>query len=586
MIRVLPAEVVHQIAAGEVVERPFSVVKELVENSLDAGCRRVQVDLVDGGRTLVRVTDDGGGMTREDLALLFVSHATSKLGTLADLEAIATLGFRGEALASIGSVSRARIVTRRPSELEGSELRCQGGELQPVMPAGSPPGTRVEIADLFFNTPARRRFLKSEAAEKARCLDLITRLALSRTDVEFLVTADGRYVLRAPAAPDLRARVGDLLGRDLALRSVTFQEERGGVRVHGLLVDPQLSRRDKSGEFWFVNGRAVRDNSLSHALRSAYREHLMDGTFPQAVVFLDCKPGQVDVNVHPTKSEVRFADASGAYTLVRAAVERALARHVGRSIAADGHAHSEPLARPAPIAGFPQLPAGLFGGERREKQRDFTDTGAAVLREAPVPGPAAASPFASKTVRFLQVANLYLVLETEAGITLVDQHALHERVLYEELCAAHAEGRVACQRLLVPETMELPPGDKQFLLESAEELEAAGFLVSDFGGAAVAIHGVPAPLQRTPPRRLLETFLQGVREPERKGLIREALLERFHSMACRAAVMAGDRLNEEEIRSLLERAARLRHPHNCPHGRPTVLTLTHAELERHFRRRV
>jgi DNA mismatch repair protein MutL len=612
MIRVLPPEVVNQIAAGEVVERPFSVVKELVENSLDAGALRISVEIEDGGRGSIRISDDGCGFTAEDLELAFVSHATSKLAALGDLDHIASLGFRGEALASIGSIARALIRSRRAEADSGHEIRCDGGAMSAVRPCGCPPGTVIEIRDIFYNTPARRRFLRTPRAERARIEDLVARLALARLDVDFTLVADGRELLRLPSGESLEARVGRAFGAEIAAELVATQVDWEGYRVRGLIGTPDIARRDATLSLLYVNGRLTRDRGAAMAIRQAYREFLMPGQQPVYFLAFALPPDEVDVNVHPTKSEVRFLAARRASGILHEAAvlglkAAAAAPRSGRGAIEVGRE------KPRAKAGFPELPAGLFGGEaapaapppgsaarRVDLVEQVAEAAAPRLHASsergsqrpvgpdPGAGSAGSGPFAGlEQRRFLQVLDCYLVFETEDGMVVVDQHALHERVLYERFKHRHASRAAPLvQRLLVPEIVELTPSDKAWLLDQSEALEAEGFALEDFGGRAVAIHGTPALLGRIRPRVLVETLLQADGEDEARPRAREVVVERFHSMACRAAIMSGDRLREDEIRALLVEASRLEHPHNCPHGRPTVLTFSRDELERFFRRRL
>ena len=604
MIRVLPPEVVNQIAAGEVIERPYSVVKELVENSLDAGATRVRVEIAAGGAEMIRVVDDGSGFHAEDLPLAFASHATSKLSALADLDHIASLGFRGEALASIGSVARATIRSRRHDEPSGHEISCAGGQLGPVRPCGCPPGTTIEIRDLFFNVPARRKFLRTASSEKAKVTELLCQLSLARLDVGFTLVVDGREVLRLPGGEDLATRFGRCHGTELVRGLVPVEREFAGLRVHGLVAEPDLARRDSKLEMLCINGRFARENAAVQAIRQAYREYLMGGRIPVYLLHLAMPPDQVDVNVHPRKAEVRFLDSRRVAGCLHETVRAALQ---SRAAASAGGVVLDP-AMPRARSGFPDLPADLFGRPAmpapavREPAAPFgappapavapTAKGAAPTAQpaaGTAPGPAAdparPHPFRGLASRFLQVMDLYLLLEGPQGLVVVDQHALHERVIYERLRNAHRSRTAAVQRLLLPAVVQLTPTDKEWLLESARDLEAEGLLVEDFGPGAVAVQGVPAALGKVDPGRLLRELVSGDGSCSAAAQARDTVSERFHSMACRAAVMAGDRLSEPEIMALLAEAATLEHPHNCPHGRPTVLTFTPAELERYFRRR-
>lgn len=607
VIRVLPPRIINQIAAGEVIERPFSVVKELVENSLDAGATRITVELADGGTRLIRISDDGAGFSAGDLELAFVSHATSKLAELQDLDHIASLGFRGEALASIGAISRAWIRSCQPDGEadDGHEVRCEGGDLGDVRPASCPPGSIIEIRDIFFNTPPRRRFLRSPRAEKAKCQDLLVRLALARLDVDFTFVVDDKQVLRLPSGESLEDRVGRTFGRQLAGNLLPVDHQSDSYRVEGLICHPDLARRDSTMEVLYINGRCAKDRSVMFAVRQAYKEYLMHGRYPVYFLNLWLPPDEVDVNVHPTKSEVRFVQQRLASGVLHEAVRRSL-QAGGVQSAGIVVGHSMPKAR----SGLPDLPVDLFG-----RQAGSTSTPGQAMpsyEETRVIGAAHGSgsdevaegcsdspgqdtelaatdrpvnPFAALRERtFLQVMNLYLVFEGDDGIVVVDQHALHERVLYERFRRRHDERATRVQQLLVPEIIDLAASDKEWLLASKEDLAAEGFLIEDFGGLSISVLGIPAVLGRAQPQSLVETFIAGVGDQRPSG--RDAIVERFHSMACRAAVMSGDRLVEEEIKALLQEALTLEHPHNCPHGRPTVLTFSSPELERYFKRRV
>ncbi|MEZ5965303.1 MAG: DNA mismatch repair endonuclease MutL [Planctomycetota bacterium] len=587
MIRVLPPDVVNQIAAGEVIERPFSVVKELVENSLDAGARRVRIELKEGGLAAIRVIDDGGGFVPEDLPLAFASHATSKLASVTDLDHIASLGFRGEALASIGSVARVTIKSRRHEADVGAEIACEGGVLSPVRPCGVPPGSTIEVRELFFNTPARRKFLRTPQAERARIQDLMARLALAHLDVDFTLCVEGRDALRLPAGESLRHRFARAFGHELGRGLVDVRHAVGDHVVAGVVAGPDFARRDSTLEFLFVNGRVARDRTVTFAVRQAFRDFLMPGRYPVYALHLSLPPHEVDVNVHPTKAEVRFADERRIGGLLHAAAQQALAG-TGRTAEAAGLGVGRD--RPKASSGFPDLPRDLFArplSAAPTPPSTAAASAAAEVREVPPSEPRgpAAFPAAARAVpEVLQVRDLYLLFEGEQGLVVVDQHALHERVIYEQLRQRGQGQPAAVQRLLVPEIIELPAQDKAYVLAAQATLRQEGFLVEDFGGVAVAVHGVPAVLTRASPRAILETFLLGRGLGERETAA-DLVAERFHSMACRAAVMSGDRLTPQESEALLAQASRLQHPHNCPHGRPTTLTFTWSELERYFRRR-
>lgn len=610
-IRVLPPEVINQIAAGEVIERPFSVVKELVENSLDAGATRIRVEIADGGKELIRVIDDGCGFSEDDLRLAFASHATSKLSELADLDHIASLGFRGEALASIGAVSRACVRSRQHGAGGGGfEVRSHGGALEEVRPAGCPEGSIIEVRDLFYNTPARRRFLKTAAAERARIVELMQRLALARLDVGFAIVDGERTVLDLPAGEPLTKRVQRAYGRQINGALLAVELEAGDLTVSGVVGEPDAARRTGALELLYVNGRCARDKGSLHAVRQAYREYLMPGRIPVTFLMLSLPPDQVDVNVHPSKAEVRFVDGRRVHGVLHEAVRGALAA-VGGATAEAGGVQVKDL--PTARSGFPDLPTGLFGGDvpgAAEPLRGVGPRGVGSRpsgrSQDPMPSSRPATfaepttarragggdrshPFARVAGKFLQVLDTYLLFEGDGGLVVVDQHALHERVLYEKLKRAHAARKPSVQRLLVPDVLELAPVDKAWLLDAQETLAEEGLLIDDFGGNSIAVQGTPAVLTRVAPAKLIDALLHGDHScsgvsQERPPSAADAIAERFHSMACRRAIMAGDRLTDDEIRQLLVDAATLEHPHNCPHGRPTVVTFADADLQRYFKR--
>ncbi|MFN9755401.1 MAG: DNA mismatch repair endonuclease MutL [Planctomycetota bacterium] len=595
MIRKLPPEVVNQIAAGEVVERPASVVKELVETALDAGARRVRVELRAGGAEALVVVDDGDGFLPEDLPLAFASHATSKLSDVDDLDHLASLGFRGEALASIGAVARCRIQSRRHDAREGWEIRCEGGVETPLQPCGAPAGTRREVRDLFCNVPARRRFLKSAAAERARIQELVAELSLARLDVDFTLVADEREVLRLPRDESLAQRFARCFGDDLAGGLMPVARRFDGLDVEGVIAEPDLARRDGKLELLFVNGRRARESSSLHAVRQAYREYLMGGRFPVYALHVTLAPDRVDVNIHPRKAEVRFVDARMVAGRLHETVRAALLGRAGAPTAGGiAVAPEMPRAR----SGFPQLAAGLFGDPLPPSPAPAPTADAFVVREAPTNAASAASgagtparspvlrpnPFRRVSGRFLQVMDLYLLLEGDDGLLVVDQHALHERVMYEALRRQHAARAVHCQRLLTPTVVEVTPAELAWFESAQDDLAREGLHVAPFGPGAVAVHAVPTVLARVDAGKLVRSLVVGD-DAVGAAPLREVIAERFHSMACRSAVMSGDRMTDAEIQQLLVDAAALEHPHNCPHGRPTVLTFTSAELERYFRRR-
>jgi DNA mismatch repair protein MutL len=565
-IALLPENVRNQIAAGEVVERPASVVKELVENALDAGATRIEVELEEGGARLVRVRDDGCGMPLEDLRLAFAPHATSKLRTSEDLEHIASLGFRGEALASIGSVARVRITSRERGERTGWRIDDEGGQIGEPLEAGAAEGTLIEVRELFFNVPARRRFLKQPATELARCLDVVQRLALAHPGVAFVLTHEGKRVFDVESGMDLRARVRRAFGAELAAALVPLQSEQAGMRLSGWVAPPRFARADSSRQMFFLNGRFLRDKLLVRALKEGYRGFLFDTRSPVAFLELALDPARVDVNVHPQKSEVRFREERAVFGLVAHAVREAVklcdmatpgAQLVERALAREGF---EP-ARGLPFAVF-ERPGAAAAPEPRAQALPFV---------APAPG------------ALLQVARTYIVRTLPEGFEVIDQHALHERITYEGLLSDLRAGRFERQRLLLPELVELSRSELLLVAGAREELARAGFELEPFGETTIALQAYPARLQRLRAGELVRAIAAALEEGKQLG--REELLESvLQRAACRASVMAGDELELSEMRELIERGRALESDQTCVHGRPTRVRFTLADLERAFLR--
>ncbi|MDJ0973555.1 MAG: DNA mismatch repair endonuclease MutL [Planctomycetota bacterium] len=591
-IRALEPHIVNQIAAGEVVERPASVVKELVENALDAGATRIQVRLEEGGRQLIEVSDDGSGMGADDLALAFHPHATSKVESVDDLLHIATMGFRGEALASIGSVARVRIVSRERGADVAHAVENADGQVSPVTPAAGSPGTVVRVETLFARVPARRKFLRRPATELGHINDLMARFALAFPHVGFRLTQGPRVLLECGADESRRERIARVHGNDIASALIHVENRDDQPEIEAYVGPPTLTRRDSRLEQVFLNGRYVRDRTIAHAIREAYRDILPPGGHrPIAFVFLACAPDQVDVNVHPAKAEVRWRDGQSAHRVVRRSLRRAL----------EGVAPGVRVPVGTPGAGTPDPAAAVHFAFERATGRPAWSGGTSYVREAhrtpaahapepaEAPTPAAEADAKAPALRPLaQALGTYLVLEAEDTLVLVDQHALHERVLFDQINdRLREQGNLEVQRLLVPAVVHVGAGAQAELLEARDLLQTLGWEVDAFGEDAVAVQGLPAVLRRPDPEAALTDVLEVLRRGQAKGLDRTALLsETVDRMACRGAVMAGDKLHPDEVLALLEQAEALNHSHSCPHGRPTRLTLTKADLERWFHRTV
>lgn len=700
-IRQLPPQIFNKIAAGEVIERPASVVKELMENSVDALATRLVVEVDAGGSERIRITDDGEGIHPEDLLLAVSSHATSKLETADDLFRIRTFGFRGEALASIAEVSRLVLRSRTAEAIEGQEVRVDLGTLVPPAPCGCPVGTQIEVTDLFANVPVRRKFLKGVSTEFGHVAEQFTRIALAHPRLHLTLRHNGKLVYELPACDNLLDRIGMFFGRDTSGKCIAVESEHGGVRVWGFVGHPSLSKATRKGQYLFLNGRWIQDRTLQHALGEAYRGLLMVGRYPVCFLFLEMPPDQVDVNVHPTKAEVRFQDTQPLYRQLLAAIRTkflsldldsqlrvggrtpaeeglplrepsdARAEVVQRELVAWAKSQSFDWSRPAggssrpgnaatpdggggpaatgpsegrvwspKAAGYSYLTGqatapGLVGTSvapsgastavaeldaffdqagpatvtaHRGSPHEFEtapviDPGAddfASLAPEPTSRPAAESrseepvvtqdapgtetATAPAPVRAMQVHDCYLVVETEDGLTVVDQHALHERILYEQFRARVLAGTLESQRLLIPQPVELSAVDCALLAEHAAVLGSLGLGIEEFGGTTVVVTRYPGLLKKADPARIVRDVVDLLATGGKNVSPRDLTDSLLHMMACKAAVKAGQRLSPEEIDALLAQRHLVDDAHHCPHGRPTALTLTRAELDRQFGR--
>lgn len=636
-IRQLPPNLINQIAAGEVIERPASVVKELLENSIDAGSHRVEVSIAGGGTELIRISDDGCGMTVEQLPLAVASHATSKLPDDESLFHVSTLGFRGEALASIGSVSHLTVRSRTEADDSGSEITVRGGAVESPGPCGCPVGTVMEVRNLFFNTPVRHRFLKTAQTEKGHIVEAFTRLALANPQVHFVLTNNDKPVYDLPPSTRWADRILAFFGSEIADALIPINSDDSQIRISGYVCDPSVSRGNNRMQYLFLNGRHIRDRSLQHALGEAYRGLLMVGRHPVCFLRMDMPADLIDVNVHPTKLEVRFTDGGRVYSrLLQSLRHQFLTTNLTQRVGPP-----EPTTDLAELRGPTEsvlgLPAQieeqqrqavidwarsgetqpLTGGNLSSSQsmpsfgtpsfRPFPSSPNDVIRTPALDAEQTASPTASPaeiapwdkidpdsetsdnpSVCYLgfQVHNRYLVTQDESGMVVIDQHALHERVLYERVCAkVLGEGRnLESQRLLVPEPVSLTPAERTAALDAQETLAKIGIEIEDFGGETILIQSYPAMMKKTPPgdmlRTLLESLLAAGKQPDAKELLNHLL----STIACKAAVKAGDPLTSQEITSLLEQKDLYQDTHHCPHGRPTALFFSRDELDRMFGR--
>ncbi|MBL8662496.1 MAG: DNA mismatch repair endonuclease MutL [Candidatus Odyssella sp.] len=597
-IRLLPPTLVNRIAAGEVVERPAAAVKELVENAIDAGAAHVEVHLREGGRALIAVVDDGGGMRREELALAVERHATSKLPG-DDLLELRWLGFRGEALPSIGAVSRLTIVSRPRGADAAWQIAVEGGAKSAPAPAAHPPGTRVEVRDLFYATPARLKFLKGERAEQMACVDAVERLAMAHPHVAFRVLADGdRRLLDLPAAPgDLfaarLARLAAILGRDFGANAVPVSAERDGIRLSGYAGVPTFHRATSQHQYLFVNGRPVRDKLLYGAVRGAYQDFLARDRHPVVALFLDLPPSDVDVNVHPAKAEVRFRDAGLVRGLIVGALKHALAEA--------GHRASTTVAEAA-LGAFRPGAAPPAGGFSSSVPRGLAEAAATYFAAPRMPGapalpglaapsaPAASAPDAPPGdyplgVARAQLHETYIVAQTKDGVVIVDQHAAHERLVYERVKAMLADGGVARQGLLLPEVVELEQAAVERLAARAPELAELGLELERFGAGAVVVRAVPALLGETDAAGLVRDLADELAELGDAPALGERLADVCSTIACHGSIRAGRRLLPDEMNALLRQMEATPHSGQCNHGRPTYVELKLADIERLFGRR-
>ena len=580
-IRQLPPSVITKIAAGEVIERPASVVKELIENSIDAGATRIDVDLEQGGTEVIRVVDDGHGIEPEDLPLVFASHATSKLKDADDLFRIDTLGFRGEAMASIGGVARVTIQSRGQGHAEGCELFCDGGVQSEVRPWNGAFGTRIEVRHLFFNTPVRKKFLRTIPTELGHIVEIVTRAALANPSLHLVLRHNGKLVHEVPREASLLEQIGLLFGRDVRDALIEVKADLGPIGLSGYIADPACDRGNARMQYLFINGRCIRDRSLGHALQEAYRGLLMTGRYAVGFLFLKLPPDQVDVNVHPTKSEVRFRDSHALYHLVRGAVKRALtAKNLVPRLQAPPE-FDRLVEEPEPKGIF--APPPVVTPAERDIAPAVTpppeaiqglSTQDAVLSAQPSPLP----------LRAIQIHDAYLVVETRDGMLVIDQHALHERILFEQFRNRVREGKLEVQRLLVPEPIELTMDQAGAVLETRSQLKELGLDVEDFGGGTVAVSSYPALLGRVPVAQIFQGVIDVLTLKERPPTRDQLFDHLLATMACKAAVKAGDRLSREEIDYLMQLRPMAEDSHHCPHGRPTSLTFSRHELDKQFRR--
>ena len=587
-VRLLDPHTVNQIAAGEVVERPASVVKELVENALDAGARRIEVELRDSGKTLIRVADDGCGMSEEDAVAALQRHATSKIASIDDLLAVGSLGFRGEAVPSIASVSRMTLST---AEEDGKRvvLRVEGGQMEPVQHEAGPRGTTVSVEDLFFNTPARLKFLKSEGTELGQCLDHLSRYAIGYPDVAFVVSHNDQEAMRTPGNGDLLEAISCVWGRDYARALAEVASTAGGLTVRGFVSPPHLTRPTRAYQYVYVNNRPVRSRMLTAALDQAYRDLTPERRFPMLALFLDIEPDRVDINVSPTKSEVKFQHEGTAFDAIRYAIRNALAHHGMMPSAANIAAANEALQDV-------QTSLGTMAMETFATSSGRAAFEASVFAQSPlVPADLASAP-AVQTERLPfadlldglrvlgQMMNTFIVAETRKGLVVVDQHVAHERILYEYLCGLKGPSAIETQPLLAPETIHLDRRAAVLLRERLDEVTRVGFDLEPFGGESFLIRSVPAAIRGKSAITILRDFVDELVDAAVARKLTPTREQIWITASCKMAVKAGDPLSHAEMEKLIVDLASTENPYLCPHGRPITITLGIDEMMRKFKR--
>jgi DNA mismatch repair protein MutL len=606
-IVLLPDEVASQVAAGEVVERPASVVKELIENSIDAEAKRIEVAIVRGGASLIRVVDDGGGMDRDDALLSLERHATSKIRTGQDLAAIRTLGFRGEALPSIASVSRFRIATRTSTDVEGTEILVNGGKIESVKASGEAPGTLVEVKSLFFNLPARRKFLRSENTESSHVQHQLFLQAIGHPNVGFVFVRDQSLLFQTPPTAHLADRIRDLRGQQALDQLVEIDPLiSGSISIRGFIGKAGISRSSRAEQVVFVNRRPIENLTIQHGLREGYHTALMKGQYAVTFLFIEMDPAEVDVNVHPAKREVRFRDPDRVRELVASVVRRTLqADRVRWTQAFQGPLPAQALSSPRPVTPFsPEESRPLFPVAEqfalRKDWSEFTPTSRGIVIErgseqSPQPISSEVSPPVEPSIASVRdesfrvlgvLGRLYILMENGEGLVLVDQHAAHERILFERLRTQLEQAGVPCQRLLIPIVLSVPPKDFDWLLLHVATLQKMGFLIEPFGEGTLKIDGIPQFFRADDPAGAVRQLVDELRSIT-QGTSRVRLGEDvIAKTVCRHAIKANDGLRAAEIDQLIRDLLACDLPYCCPHGRPTMIQIGYSELEKKFGRKV
>ena len=608
-IKVLPQTVVTKIAAGEVIERPASVLKELIENSIDAGATHIEVQLEDGGKQLIRVSDNGVGMDSDDVKIAFLSHATSKLRSDEDLFSINTLGFRGEALPSIGAISHTRIISRTKGALIGSEIQIEGGTLSKVKEKGATEGTQIDVRNLFYNTPVRRKFLKSTQTEMAHISEMVTRFAIAYPNIHFNTIHNGKNVLTFPIAKDLKERITTIFGKEIGENLIAINLKESDISIYGYILPPTHNRPNTKMQFIFLNGRYIRDNIIFHAINSAYKNLLMSRRSPIIFLLLQIDSNEVDVNVHPTKIEVRFKNSGPIHDQLYATIHSALMKTATHSPLQITSQHNYPDVTLPPVTTTEKILVedfevqhkqneGISSNEKKESvmksMSDFfskspdneTPQFKNEKKQTSLQSSESERLFKqeSKLTSYIQIHNSYIVEETAEGLNIIDQHALHEIILYHEMWEQIKSSKLAIQKLLIPELIELTPYDFVTIMNLRNEFDTLGIEIEEFGKSTIAIRTHPQILKNLDFHALIQSVLEEIDSDEIKSETDNILRKIVQLMACKGAVKAGQHLAAQEIQSLLEQRKSDITTNFCPHGRPTALEFKITELEKQFKR--
>lgn len=592
-ILILSMEIANKIAAGEVVERPASIVKELVENSIDAGAIDISVELEKGGCQSIKVIDNGSGIEREDVALVFERHATSKIYNFEDIYHVGSFGFRGEAMPSIASIARVELLTRRKDDLEGTKATLEAGKIKEVAPAGCPAGTQISVTKIFANVPARRKFLKTEATEQGLCLDAITRLALAHPEISFKVNVNGRDAFTAPQVRDASERIAMVMGEDFSNHRVFINAQRENISLTGFISRPEFTKSNSKNIYLFVNKRFIRDNSVTHAVLSAYRQIIEPRRYPAAVLFLDLPPEDVDVNVHPAKMEVRFKDSHSVYDLVSKTVAQNLAgAETSKGSFIYRLAPKESTAIPSYTRSADKFPSKSFGlFSRQNLQQAITNdlkTRSSVAERVET---FSSNNFPVKeTISFSgmryvgQFANTYLIFEGDEGLILLDQHAAHERIILERLKKTMGP-QIISQSLLMPEIVNLTPGQITLFPGYIDFLREIGLEVEIFGRDAIVVKTIPVILSQIQAREIISDIADQLGEQNQMPSLQEKKEKILASLACRAAIKANSVLSSDEVAALCRDLKETPFNLTCPHGRPITINFSLSEIERMFKRK-